>query len=36
MMGVSMAPITGKLVSELVSEETPSVDLSGLTAERFG
>jgi D-amino-acid dehydrogenase len=36
MMGVSMAPITGKLVSELVSEEAPSVDLSGLTAERFG
>lgn len=36
MMGVSMATITGKLVSELVSEDTPSVDLSGLTAERFG
>jgi len=35
MMGVSMAPITGTLVSELVSEETPSVDLSGLTTERF-
>ena len=35
MMGVSMGPITGKLVSEIVSEETPSVGLSGLSAERF-
>jgi len=35
MMGVSMAPITGRLVAELISDETPSVDLSGLTAERF-
>jgi len=36
MMGVSMGPVTGKLVSELVSKESPSVDLSGLSAERFG
>jgi len=35
MMGVSMGPITGKLVSELVSEETPAVDIAGLSAERF-
>ena len=36
MMGVSMGPITGTLVSQIVSEETPSVDLSGLSTERFG
>jgi D-amino-acid dehydrogenase len=36
MMGVSMGPITGKLVSEVVSGEKPSVDLSGLYPERFG
>ncbi|HZI89982.1 MAG TPA: FAD-dependent oxidoreductase [Candidatus Polarisedimenticolia bacterium] len=35
MMGVSMGPVTGKLVSEIVSDQTPSVDLSGLSAERF-
>jgi len=35
MMGVSMGPITGKLVSEIVSEETPSVDISALGADRF-
>jgi D-amino-acid dehydrogenase len=36
MMGVSLAPITGLLVSEIVSEDPPSVDLSGLAADRFG
>jgi D-amino-acid dehydrogenase len=36
MMGVSMGPITGKLVSEIVSEEVPSVEISGLRVERFG
>jgi D-amino-acid dehydrogenase len=36
MMGVSMGPITGKLVSEIVSEEAPSLDIAGLSAERFG
>jgi D-amino-acid dehydrogenase len=36
MMGVSMGPITGKLVSEIVSGDAPSVDLAGLSAERFG
>jgi D-amino-acid dehydrogenase len=35
MMGVSMGPITGQLVSQIVSQETPSVELSGLSAERF-
>ncbi len=36
MMGVSMGPITGALVSQIVSGEAPSVDISGLSAERFG
>jgi len=36
MMGVSMGPITGTLVAEIVSGETPSVDLAGLGVERFG
>jgi len=35
MMGVSMAPITGTLVAEIVSDEPPSVDLAGLDPERF-
>ena len=35
MMGVSMAPITGTLVAEIVSGEPPSVDLSGLDPGRF-
>lgn len=35
MMGVSMAPITGTLVAEIVSNEPPSVDLSGLDPDRF-
>jgi D-amino-acid dehydrogenase len=36
MMGVSLGPITGKLVSEIVSEESPSVGIAALQAERFG
>ncbi len=36
MMGVSLGPITGKLVSEIVSEEATSVAIPGLRAERFG
>ena len=36
MMGVSLGPITGMLVSEIVSEDPPSVDLSGLAVGRFG
>src|SRR6185436_6847623 len=35
MMGVSLGPITGKLVSEIVTEEATSVAIPGLTAERF-
>src|SRR5258705_6051148 len=35
MMGVSMAPITGTLVAEILSGEPPSVDLAGLDPDRF-
>jgi glycine/D-amino acid oxidase-like deaminating enzyme len=31
-----MGPITGKLVSEIVSDEALSVDIAGLSTERFG
>ncbi len=36
MLGLSMGPITGKLVAEIVSEVKPSVDLSAVNPERFG
>ena len=35
MMGLSMGPATGKLVSEIFNEETPSIDLSLLHPHRF-
>ncbi|MHB8869453.1 MAG: NAD(P)/FAD-dependent oxidoreductase [Thermoleophilia bacterium] len=35
MNGVSLGPISGKIVAELVAGETPSVDLSALRPERF-
>jgi D-amino-acid dehydrogenase len=35
MMGVSMGPITGKLVAQLVAGEQPELDLSQLAVERF-
>ncbi len=35
MLGVSLGPITGKLVSQLATLETPMIDLSLLSAERF-
>jgi D-amino-acid dehydrogenase len=35
MMGVSLAPITGKLVAEIVSGEQPSIDISGLSPDRY-
>ena len=35
MIGISLAPVTGKLVSEVVMGETPSIDLSALSVERF-
>lgn len=36
MIGISLGPVTGKLVAELVSDEIPSVDLSLLKVDRFG
>lgn len=35
MLGVSLAPITGKLISQLVCEQTPEVDLKLLRTARF-
>lgn len=35
MLGLSMAPITGTLVAELLSGEAPSIDLSLLRPDRF-
>lgn len=35
MLGVSLGPITGKLVSQVVSSERPDIDLGGLCPERF-
>ncbi len=36
MMGLSLAPITGKLVGEILSGEKPSFDLSLLSPDRYG
>jgi D-amino-acid dehydrogenase len=35
MIGMSLSPVTGKLVSQLVANETPQIDLSPLRIERF-
>jgi D-amino-acid dehydrogenase len=35
MIGISLGPITGKLVTQITREETPSVDLSAMSPERF-
>ena len=34
MMGLSLGPITGRIVAQLASGETPEVDLSGLDPAR--
>ena len=36
MIGLSLGPITGKLVSQIVSGEEPEIDLSLLRPERYG
>jgi len=36
MMGLSLGPVTGRLVAELVSGETPAIDISLLRPERHG
>ena len=35
MLGISLAPITGKIVSQLASDQTPEVDITRLRIERF-
>lgn len=35
MLGISLAPITGKLVSQLSADQIPSIDLSALSVDRF-
>ena len=35
MMGMSMGPVTGQLVAEIIAGETPSQDLALLTPDRF-
>jgi D-amino-acid dehydrogenase len=36
MIGLSLGPGTGKLVSELVDDKKTSVDVSAFAVERFG
>jgi len=35
MMGLSLGPITGRLVSEIISGQTPSFDLTLLNPDRY-
>lgn len=35
MMGLSLAPITGRLVSEILSDEKPSLEIGALSPDRF-
>jgi len=35
MLGITLAPITGKLVSEIVENKTPSIDLTLFDVERY-
>jgi D-amino-acid dehydrogenase len=35
MIGVSLGPVTGKLVAQLAAGATPLIDLEPLRAERF-
>jgi len=34
MMGVSLAPVTGKLMAEILSDEAPSIDIGALSPDR--
>ena len=36
MMGLSLAPVTGRLMSQLLSDEKPDIDLALLSPDRFG
>jgi len=35
MMGMSLGPITGKLMAEIMAGETPSCDMTGLSPDRY-
>ena len=35
MMGLSLGPITGKLMAEILSDEKPSIDLTLLSPDRY-
>jgi len=35
MLGISLAPITGKIVSQLAANQTPAIDIAALGIERF-
>lgn len=35
MMGVSLGPVTGKLMAEILSEETPAIDIRLLNPDRY-
>lgn len=35
MIGISLGPVTGKLVAQLASDQTPAVDVSALNPDRF-
>ena len=36
MMGLSLGPITGKLMAEILSGERPSIDVTMLNPDRYG
>ncbi len=35
-LGIVLGPVTGKLVSEIIMEDAPAIDLAPLSPERFG
>src|SRR5439155_2833913 len=35
MMGISLGPITGKLIAEILSDESPSCSMEGLRPDRY-
>jgi D-amino-acid dehydrogenase len=36
MLGLSLGPVTGKLVAQLVAGQTPDLDLEPVRIDRFG
>ena len=36
MKGISLAPVTGKIVAQLAAHEQPQLDMKALSIERFG